>query len=186
MSTSGPIVRPRALPVVPLYFTCCECGQMQFDVQCISCATGNDPHPRCDGCTTYEFWDCCKSKEHEGQFKEHLCRQCNHRRCTRCHDCAFDHMPKWVRRQQERREGKKREQETRDRERRERQSRGWETRELTRKERERRAQEIRERETRGSAQPESVLSRALTEHPSSRARTIENFNGEYHTELSYR
>jgi len=95
-------------------------------------------------------------------------------------------MPEWVRRQQERREGEKREQETRDGERRERQSRGWETRELTRKERERRAQEIRERETRGSAQPESVLSRALTEHPSSRARTIENFNGEYHTELSYR
>lgn len=148
---------PLAPPLLPLSFDCCKCGEKQFDVQCQVCKSRTSEHYRCPGCTTHRLWDCCKSKDHKGQFNDRPCSACQHQQCLKCKVCDVNHIPKWEleRRKQEKKEMKK---EKLDREKRDRERRGrQERRELKKGKRE---------------QHELWLDRALRSHPSSRERTI--------------
>lgn len=173
MSTRFSFVPPLGPPLIPLYFDCCKCGQYQFDVQCLSCELGKSEHFRCSKCTTYRFWDCCKSKEHEGQFEHRPCSECHHQQCHRCKLWGVNHMPNWAKRKVARSKQEKKERGKRERERRYLEQRDWERRrERERQELERLEREKRERERRKREQHELWLDRALRSHPSSRERTI--------------
>ncbi len=95
------------------------------------------------------------------------CRHCGHYGCTRCDEWDSNHVPDWVKREQEEIDQLRREEEEKERESTNRERRARERRDQERRDEGRRDQGRREQTTH-----ESLVNRALTAAPWSEERTI--------------